>query len=285
MSESFRDRIAARYAGLSPQLRRAADFVAANGQEVATRSLRQIAAAAGVPPPTLSRLARALGFASYEALRELARGELSRRRVSFAARARALQEGHGPGSLVARQAGAAVANIEALVNEIDPARLDRAVRRLGRARRVWLAGDMSSGAFVDYLGYMARMALPGWTVIGPEGGALVPALADCGPEDVVLALSIQPAARRTVEAARLARERGAQVIAITDGPGNPVAGLADLGFTVATESPHFFTSYAAALVLIETLVTMVVREAGAAAGARIADIEAAHHKLGHYWSE
>ena len=31
---------------------------------------------------------------------------------------------------------------------------------------------------------------------------------------------------------------------------------------MATESPHYSTSYAAALVLIETLVTMVVREAG-----------------------
>ena len=59
--QGFKDRVAAGYAGLSPQLRRAADFVAANGQEVATRSLRQVAAAAGVTPPTLSRLARALG--------------------------------------------------------------------------------------------------------------------------------------------------------------------------------------------------------------------------------
>ena len=32
---NFRDRVAAGYAGLSPQLRKAADFVAANWQEVA----------------------------------------------------------------------------------------------------------------------------------------------------------------------------------------------------------------------------------------------------------
>jgi|GEM_PF-103804 len=283
--ESFRGRIAAGYAGLSPQLRRAADFVAANGQEVATRSLRQVAAAAGVAPPTLSRLARALRFVSYEALRELARTELGRRQVSFAARARALQDGRGLGSLLLSQAEAAIGNIETLVDETDPVRLAEAVQRLSRARRVRLVGGMSSRAFVDYLGYMARMALEGWEAVGRDVGAAVPALTDCGPEDVVLALSIRPAARRTVEAVRLARERGVQVIAITDGPGNPVAGLADLGFTVAPESPHFFTSYTAALVLLETLITMVVREAGAAAEARIATIESAHHVLGDYWAE
>ncbi len=46
------------------------------------------------------------------------------------------------------------------------------------------------------------------------------------------------------------------------GAASPASGLPGPGFTVATKSPHFSTSYAAALVLIETLVTMVVREAG-----------------------
>jgi hypothetical protein len=40
---SFSDRVAAGHAGLGPQLRRAADFVAVNGQEVATRALRELA--------------------------------------------------------------------------------------------------------------------------------------------------------------------------------------------------------------------------------------------------
>ncbi len=282
---SFSDRVAAGYAGLSPQLRRAADFVAANGQEVATRSLRQVAIAAGVTPPTLSRLARALGFDSYEALRELAREELGRRRVSFAERARALQQGRGEGTLIHSQAAAAIGNIEALADETDPARLEQAARLLAGAGRVCLIGGMSSTAFVDYLGYMANMALGGWEVAGLGSGLATAALVDYGPGDAVLALSILPAARRPVEAVRLARARGVAVIAITDGPGNPLAGLADLNFTVATESPHFFISYAAALVLIETLITMVVREVGAAAEARIAKVEAAHRALGDYWPE
>ncbi len=277
--------MAAGYAGLSPQLRRAADFVAANGQEVATRSLRQVAVGAGVTPPTLSRLARALGFDNYEGLRELAREEIGRRRISFAERARALQRGRGEGALIHSQAAAAIGNIETLADETDPDRLEQAARLLAGAGRVCLIGGMSSAAFADYLGYMANLALGGWEVAGTGSGMATAALVDYGPGDAVLALSLQPAARRPVEAVRLARERGAAVVAITDGPGNPLAGLADLGFTVATESPHFFTSYAAALVLIETLITMVVREAGEVAEARIARIEAHLRALGDYWPE
>ena len=283
--QGFKDRVAAGYAGLSPQLRRAADFIAANGQEVATRSLRQVAAAAGVTPPTLSRLARALGFDSYEALRELAREELSRRRTSFAERARALQNGEADGAMILGQAQAAIGNIETLVEETDQARLEEAARLLAGARRVCLIGGMSSGAFVNYIAYMANMVQGGWQVAGLGGGTGTAKLIEVGPGDAVLAITITPAYRRTVEAVRLARGRGARVVAITDGPHNPLAGLADIGFTVVPESPHFFTSYAAALVLIETLMTMVVREAGAAGEARIAEVEAAHRALGDYWAE
>ena len=281
---TFRDRLAAGYGDLSPQLRHAADYLAGNAQEAATRSLRQVAAAAGVAPPTLSRLARALGFEGYEELRDLARAEIGRRQVSFAERAHALQAGRDEGSLLVEQARAAVGNLETLVDETDPARLLAAARLLARAPRVCVVGALASAAFADYIGYLASMAFTGWTV-PLRGEASVAALSALGPGDAVLAISFRPAARRTVEAVRLARERGATVLAITDGPGNPVAGMADLGFAAATESPHFFTSYVSALVLAEALVTMAVRESGASGEARIARVEAAQHAAGERWSE
>ena len=68
---SVEARIARRFDGLSPQLRRAASYVLAHPDEVATHSLRQVSRAAKIAPPTLSRLARALDCESYEAFREI----------------------------------------------------------------------------------------------------------------------------------------------------------------------------------------------------------------------
>ena len=65
--------IADHAADLSPQLRQAADFVAANPIEVSFRSMRSIAGRTGLAPPTFSRLARSLGFENYEGLREACR--------------------------------------------------------------------------------------------------------------------------------------------------------------------------------------------------------------------
>ncbi|HEY8614462.1 MAG TPA: MurR/RpiR family transcriptional regulator, partial [Roseomonas sp.] len=55
---------------LPPRLRDAARFVARHDFDAATRSMRDLAAAAGTNPATFSRLARALGYAGWEQLRD-----------------------------------------------------------------------------------------------------------------------------------------------------------------------------------------------------------------------
>ncbi len=83
--------------------------------------------------------------------------------------------------------------------------------------------------------------------------------------------------------APIARDAGAAVIAITDSVQSPYGGIASNCFIVATESPQFFPSHVAPLVLIEGLMGMVVRRAGKQAVDRIRSTELAGHELQEYW--
>jgi len=84
---SIKDRIAGHYGELSERLRQAADYVAAHEMEVATYSLRAVSGRAGLAPATFTRLSQALGFASYEEMRDLCRAAVGRQALSFAQRA------------------------------------------------------------------------------------------------------------------------------------------------------------------------------------------------------
>ncbi len=257
---------------------------------VAMRSLRHIAAAAKLSPPTFSRLARTVGCADYEALREICRHETTRRSQTFADKAKLLQRAgadnarHEPGGLVRRQAAAAIANVEALAT-IDPRKLDRAADILATSDRILLVGLLSSAAFADYAAYMANMAFPNWQVAGRSGVSMPAALFDTTRRDAVLVLTKSPYARRSIEAARIAKRAGARVIAITDGVHSPVIPLAHISFIVRTDSPNFFPSYAATLVLFEVLIAMVVQRGGKSAQSRIAAVESANRSHGEYWQE
>jgi DNA-binding MurR/RpiR family transcriptional regulator len=293
MASSLQDRIAVHFDRLSPQLKVAARYVAEHPQEVAMRSLRQIASTVALPPPTFTRLARSVGCETYEELREMCRLEITRRTRTFAEKAESLQhygrsggavlEAREPGALLREQVSAAIANLETTLAGLDQTRLAAAADVLAAAERVLLIGSLSSAAFTDYMAYMAGMAFSNWHAVAKSGASVPASVVDVGKRDAVLVVTKSPYARRSVEGARLAHRAGAQVVAVTDGVQSPLMRFAQHSFVVATDSPNFFPSHAATVVLLETLIGMVIRRSGKAAQRRIGAVENANRHNGEYW--
>lgn len=284
---SIEDRISKSYSGLSDKLQLAADFVAENPIDVATRSLRSVASTSGVSPATFSRLARALGYSDYEQLREDGRAAVGRRMASFSERAHALRSGSQPQDARAylhRQAAACIANIEFLDRDMSSERLDAGVDALHRARSVLLVGSLGSSGFVDYFSYLTHWFSQKWSVAGRNGTTLAAAMARLGPQDAILALSKAPYARRTISALKTGQQNGVSTVLITDNHSSPALEFADHAFVVPTESPQFFSSYTATLVLVETIVTMLLTKAGPDAEGMIRDAENQIRSLGETWT-
>ena len=261
----------------------------AHPHEIATRALRQVAKAANLSPPTLSRLARALDCETYEDLREICRGELKRRNRVLADKAQALLELSSEDGSVDKsgvffvQARSARENVQKLMESVEMNQVRAAADALASARKVVLFGSASGLALVSYFRCMASMAFDNWRVAGADGPLWATEMAKLGPEDVTFVVSIQPYGNRQVRAAEIARGAGAAVIAITDNLQSPFARIASNCFIVETESPQFFPSHVAPLVLIEGLMGMVVRRVGKQAADRIRSTELTAHELQEYW--
>lgn len=280
------DRISEKYADLSAKLQAAADYVVENPTDVATRSLRAVSAASGVSPATLSRLARTLEFESYEDMRELLRGAVESRGGSFAERAERLKElGDSGLSMLDRQTSACVLNISAMTERIDRARLKSAVDALEQARKVVLFGAFSSTGVVEYMAYLANFFKSNWMLADRMGASLGATLNGLGKDDVILIVTKTPYARRAVLAAEMVHAAGAQVIVITDSHACPANKFAHFSFIVPSDSPQFFSSYAATIALLETMIAMLVARSDATTSERIRDIEARNTSLGEFWAD
>lgn len=265
----------ARIAELSPQLRRAARFVVDNPGEIATRSLRHIAETAQLPPPTFSRLAKAVGYDSYNSLKESCRlGVLGRQGKD--------QEGL---SVIADHGLSAIKGIERLLREIDEKELENGARVLAGARRVALIGEMRARALVDYASYLSDMTIDGLSVIGRDPVSLAAETRDLGAKDAAVVLTMNPYATRSIETAKLVSATGAYLISITDSPLSPVAEISDQMFVISPDGPQFFPSYVVATLIIETLFGLMVREKGADAHQRIKDTARRCRELGEYWKD
>ncbi|MEM8580570.1 MAG: MurR/RpiR family transcriptional regulator [Pseudomonadota bacterium] len=271
---SIEDRISAAYAGLSAKLKTAADYVAANPVDLATRSLRAVAQTSGVSPATFSRLARVLGYNDYEELREAGRNAVGQRLVPFAERAEALRKGEqGAAHFLGRQSTMCSRNIALMAQTTSPERLDAAVDALHSAKRVLLIGALGSAGIVDYFAYQAQFFARNWSTAGRSGASIAASFAQMQPGDALIVLTKTPYAEQSLRALRVARENGFATIVLTDSHASPALEFADHPFVIPTETANFFSSYAATLVLIETMMSMLVARVGPEADARIRETE------------
>lgn len=272
--------------GLSPQLRQAAEYVAANPIEVSFRSMRSIANKTGLTPPTFSRLARSLGFHTYEDLREACRIAAKDTYSGYHERAEALRVGHSSGNDSAHfhvdYGQQSLRNINETMVNAAPETMDRVAEMARGARRVFVNAQMGQRHIGSYAGYVASLAFDNWEVIGVEPSGTASQLRKVTADDVVICLSVMPYAASTLALAQAARDSGAAIVAITDSADAPLAALADQTLLAATANRHFFASQLGALYLLEALIGLMVAKSGDCIQANLERTELFSSRNGEY---
>ena len=238
--------------GLSPGLRRAADHILRDPEHAVTQAIGELAEEAGCSEATVVRLARDLGCTGYRQLRATLREELAfdaGQRTSLTGDAEAARRLgtdidpsdslHDTVNKVAWADGQAVRDTAA---GLDLAQLERAVDVLDAARRVVTFGvGASAFAAMDLQQKLARIGRAATCVTDVHQG--LPAIALLGEQDVAVVVSHTGETRDALDAAAVAAEHGATLVAVTNAPRSALARRAQerdgdaLLLTRAQESP------------------------------------------------
>ena len=280
------DRLTWAFPKLSPQLKKCAAYVLEHPSEVATLSMREVAARAGVPPSTMTRLARAVGFGAYNEFRDIYRNSINDLSIGRSRRAGQLQVAMGETDLdhtLDAFEQAALLNVGALFDQIDRAVLERVAGALTGARRVLVVGTQESHSAANYFHCVAAMGFRNWNLLTWHNGEFTFQVDALTGDDVMVGISIEPCAAETVDVARHARESGARVVGITDRRTSPLAAYSDDILLVPVRSPSFFPSYVAVTALVEVLVGMVVARGAKSVVEKIDDLERRRREMGAYW--
>jgi len=287
--ETIRDRLTKARPTLPRQLRRTASYLLENPGEVATLSMREIAANADVPVPNFARLAKEVGFDTYNELRNV-----YRRRVQdggplgYPERAAKLQnsvDSYGSDAVWEAFRDAASECVKSVFDQVDATLVSSVAEELRRREHVYVVGMQASQSFATFLHYIGGMASSAIRMLGRSGGILADDLVDMTDRDAMICISLRPCARFTVEIAALARQRNAYVVGITDSRTSPLAAVSDEVLLTSTESPSFFQSNIGTTAIIEMLVGYFMIGEGSDGIERISRIEADRRRLNEYWDE
>ncbi|WP_298722057.1 MurR/RpiR family transcriptional regulator [uncultured Ferrovibrio sp.] len=284
------DRIAAAFESLPPQLQAAARFALDHPEDVALLSMREQARRAGVPPVTMTRLARQLGFKDYQDFRDQHASLLRRTSpspVGFSDRAGRLQQRQqqsGDAGLAAQIGWNVAEQIADCHDDEAIAGLIAAAKLIEKARRVHFLGARSCHAVAFHAHYIYSLFRDNGVLLDGAGDTGIDPLRHIGAEDVLLAVSVAPYATATIERVRYASARDTRIIAITDSRVSPLAKAAHECLLVPTETPSFFHAITPAFATAETLIALVAARAGETALFAIRNAEDQLNAFGTFWT-
>jgi DNA-binding MurR/RpiR family transcriptional regulator len=267
-------RIEARAAALPPAERRVAEVVLADPSAAVFATVAELGRRAHTSGATVVRLADRLGYDGWVGLQSAARASLDQLRPA-SIRIRETGVDDVLGATAAREAD----NVLRTLDAVDRRAFERAVRLLADRRRAVL---VLAGAAEDGIGAALHDALdllrPGVTRLGGSPVAVASRLAHLDDGDVLVAIDLRRYERWVLDAAAQARDAAGVVVALTDSPLSPLAGLAEVTFTVTAEGAGPFDSHVGTLALANALVTGVAERLRRPATDRLDRVE-------HAWQE
>ena len=274
----LRDEIFQRMDGLTPAERKVARTLLARYPAAGLESTASLAAAAGTSKPTVLRLLARLGFGSYRDFQERLRAEVTRSMsASPLSRARARRAAPSDDSVFLRAVEQRARLITRLQDTVPPGEIERAVSLLaGRPRHVVTSGGYFSRLIARMLAMQLDELIPNVDYADEPLGADVGKYLRAGRDSVAIVFDLRRHELASKEVVSMAKTCGASVVLITDESLSPSAEEADIVLPVAVDGIPF-DSFAALLVLTESLVDAVFQRAGEAAIERMADWERSVH--------
>ena len=158
--ERLKTTITEHYDGLSRRLQEVAEYALANPDEMALETIAVIASRAKVPPSSLIRFSKALGFEGFTEMQRLFRARLVAHAPTYGERIKRLQDRRDKGdepmavTMLDDFSQAGIDGLEKLRQDLPPQRLEQAIELLAEASSIHVIGQRRAFPVASYLTYL-----------------------------------------------------------------------------------------------------------------------------------
>ncbi|AYM78377.1 MurR/RpiR family transcriptional regulator [Janthinobacterium agaricidamnosum] len=267
-------------AGGSASQRQIADYLLRNQMRVTALGIEELADSCQVSTATISRFARDIGQKNYSAMRGAMAETLQSLLQPVDKLRRTIERRARATSPITESLEYAAANIAATSDALSPPAMLAVVRRLTRAKVVYVMGFGLSANLAGMLVQHLQPFCPHVVDVVGIGGSEVAAghLVNLTAQDVLVVISFPRYTLDCIGLASFARDRGACIVALTDSPASPLGELADHALYAQSTHPVLPSSASTALAMIEALAValMVSNRKNVEKAARLSEVISAY---------
>lgn len=255
-----------------------ARFILDSYDKAAFMTASRLGKTVNVSESTVVRFAAELGYDGYPSMQK-ALQEMIRNKLTSIQRIEVANDRIGNQDILSMVMQSDIEKIRLTMEETDRESFRQAVDAILAAKRIYILGVRSAAALADFLGFYFNLIFDNIVLVHTTSvSEIFEQLLRVGSEDVVIGISFPRYSSRTVKAMRFARDRGANVIALTDSEASPLAETASETLLAKSDMASFVDSLVAPLSLVNALIVAVGRR-------RNKDVEQIFSSLEQIWSE
>ena len=261
--------IAKKMEKLTPGQRETARFLLENPKEAAFLTASQVGERVGVSESTVIRLASAIGFDGYPALRSAVKDLLMERLTTLERRGE--YSSQEAGSLFHKAIESDIDALGSVRSTVDVEAIERLGREIAGAKSVLVVGHRSSRTLAYYLFHYLSWLFPNVELLDSETG--LEKMTVAGEKTLVIGISFPRYTTWTVEMLEYAKKRNLKVAAITNDYSSPLASPSDLVITAPWNPLSFIDSFTAPLCVINCVILAAALTLGEEARNKLAKLE------------
>lgn len=254
MSTTLLSKIEQKYPKLSKSHKKIAEFILNDYQKAAFYTASKLGEVTDISESTVVRFATFMGFDGYpefqEALRENIKGKLTTLQRMEISSLKMVNE-----DVLTKVLNDDRSAIKETLSMVSRDMFYSAADAVNKAEKIYILGVRSSAPLANFMYFYFKMVYDNVVLIDAAAASeIFEDIFKISDKDVCIAISFPRYSRQVVNTLKYVKEKGAEIIAVTDSESSPIAPFSKYLLTAKSSMNSFTDSLVAPLSLINALV-------------------------------
>ncbi|HAN43999.1 MAG TPA: N-acetylmannosamine kinase [Ruminococcaceae bacterium] len=257
MTQDLLNIIAGKMKDFSKGQRLIGDYIVKHYEKAAFMTASKLGNTVGVSESTVVRFASELGYDGYPQLQK-ALQEMIKNRLTTIQRMEVTNEQIGNNDVLSKVLNLDIEKIRRTLEETNTQSFNEAVENIVNAKNIYIIGIRSAASLASFISFYFNHIFENVKLVNTSSTSeMFEQIFRINKDDVMICISFPRYSKRTVSAAKFAKDCGARIIAITDSIASPLASVSDNLLLARSDMASFVDSLVAPLSLINALIVAV----------------------------